>query len=215
MKTTNRPFSRGFTLVELLVVIAIIAILAILGTAATGRMRQSAMNVKCISQIKQCGAALMMMINERNGILETSVGGSVVKEFWPNKLAEGSYLGDQTLMKCPVGDAPSPPTGGWMWYTYGVRMRTNAAAFLIDGKYKIHTRMVESPSTYPLLMDSAFGANLQRGQQSFRVEYNGSEGGIAVRHSFRANVFFMDGHVGQLTQNEAKEIYGFTKFYQQ
>src|SRR5438034_9112528 len=70
---------RGFTLVELLVVIGIIAVLIAMLLPAINRARQQAASTQCQSNLRQCGLFLFMYANENKGFLPQCVLDSVAK----------------------------------------------------------------------------------------------------------------------------------------
>ncbi len=100
---------KGFTLVELLVVVAIIALLVSILLPALGSARKEAKNVVCMSNLRQWGLGYAMYL-EDNKQLFPSQFNIRLKHAWPELL--DTYIGaQQELYLCPEAVIPEDQSG--------------------------------------------------------------------------------------------------------
>jgi general secretion pathway protein G len=183
----------AFTLIELLVVIAIIAVLATLGYAAADSVIGKGHATKCLSNMRQIGAAMQMFVGDNDGTLPgTSHGVS-----WTNSL--GAYLGTNFIGKCPaVPEHRARVSYGW----------NDSLAPAGKGIRMIASR---TPSATMAV------AELATNQSSEHFHFAGGRGGAgritpnqfkaAVNvevHNGSANYLFVDGHAENLAWTEVQ-----------
>jgi prepilin-type N-terminal cleavage/methylation domain-containing protein len=152
---TPRP-RRGFTLVELLVVIGIIALLISILLPALNRARDTAIALKCQAQLRNFGQATAMYVNDNKGALPVwRVDAPVIPYDWSYRPINGgggpwpySYMQmlgayltrinsswdqNQEVFRCPSSD--SVPLGGsdsfmrtipYVTHAYSVRLTWGA-----------------------------------------------------------------------------------------
>src|SRR6266480_7790809 len=70
----NRTFSRGFTMIELLLVIAVIAVLATIAYPVFIGILERAKVVKDMNNLRQIGIATQLYMNDNDGVLFTAGG---------------------------------------------------------------------------------------------------------------------------------------------
>jgi prepilin-type N-terminal cleavage/methylation domain-containing protein/prepilin-type processing-associated H-X9-DG protein len=76
---------KGFTLVELLVVIGIIAVLISILLPSLNAARQSANSVKCLSNLRQLATGATMMAAERKGVIQPATANAWFMELDPQR----------------------------------------------------------------------------------------------------------------------------------
>ncbi len=110
--------ARGFTLIELLVVIAIIALLIGILLPALGTARESGRNIKCQSQIRGIGQALLAYANDYRGLFPPVMHDAPDREtgrlsmIWYDENRLGRYLPQIDGSNITEGNTRSNTVGG-------------------------------------------------------------------------------------------------------
>ncbi|HRJ74305.1 MAG TPA: prepilin-type N-terminal cleavage/methylation domain-containing protein [Terrimicrobiaceae bacterium] len=226
----NRP-DAAFTLLETLVVVGILLILIVLGTGPGLRMfTKNAAAAKCVSNLRQIGAAFQMYASDNNGQFPAIAGDSTAPTKdeqdgkgaqWDQELAP--FLGikesstkspmKNTVYYCPASEADPGYAGKavvLLSYTYNVNIgRSESGPGIRSGN-------AANPSTVMLLADLQLGSSTplhsyvpQTGQgRNNTIVFRPSTAYykfLADRHRGRMNMLFLDGHVDsrkRLVENE-------------
>jgi prepilin-type N-terminal cleavage/methylation domain-containing protein/prepilin-type processing-associated H-X9-DG protein len=209
---------RGFTLVELLVVIGIIALIVSMLLPAVNRARQQAIAVDCASQLKQLGIALQIYAENNKGLYPTWSGwqtypNSGVGEddtldlAWTEQLEPYYVKPDNVIYNCKAFPEmyrvnyflsarwtyQRDVAQGWGGPNRPLRRTDvrNSSEFIMSGD-----------TTQPLLYPPNFGTAGGKTQDDYdkddasqeAIVFRGMAGGINM-HRGGNNILFGDGHV--------------------
>jgi prepilin-type processing-associated H-X9-DG protein/prepilin-type N-terminal cleavage/methylation domain-containing protein len=190
----------GFTLVELMVVIGIVCVLAGLIGTAMQVMRARANSARCVSNLRQWGAALQLYDGDNAGYIPRR-GQGVQQLFqinrpddWFNALppymgmqsyqslvAQGRRpnAGDNSVFICPSATDPGAtyflPYGMNMYLSPWIRPQEHRITQIPNPEQLAF--MADAPGPYASTIPSTLPFS------------------VLARHSGRANVCFVDGHV--------------------
>jgi prepilin-type N-terminal cleavage/methylation domain-containing protein/prepilin-type processing-associated H-X9-DG protein len=210
---------KGFTLVELLVVIAAVAVLAALLLPALGRSKQSAQSAKCISNLRQFCLSAQMYWEDNSGVTFAyeEVATNNGELYWFGWIGNG-----------PEETRPFDPTPGALYSYMGAGVdlcpsfdytsslyKLKASVPTCDYGYNLSLSPIRQspanmknfgrPSALALLADAAqvntfeAPASVQHPmfEEWYYVNNDPSEPNGQFRHDQRANAVFCDGHVAR------------------
>ena len=162
----------AFTLAELLVVLAIVGVLAAISVPLYGRAAESGRAAKCVSNLRQLGAALGVYLGEHNLTMPTLVSGrtSVNEGAAAIDNTLDAYASNKAVFTCPSdrGEAAKSGTS----YYWNVALNGQSATGLNFFQEYNQTKI-------PILSDkAAYHPNLEN----------------------KVNLLYADGHAEKLGQ---------------
>lgn len=141
--------SRGFTLIELMVVIAVISILAALAVPVYNRTMATSRSAGCLANLRQLGAALSLYLGDHDFIMpnlqaaRTSTSDNV--PVIDNTLNQ--YATDPRVFACPADNQNLWQTQGTSYYWNSALDKQSVANLSFMG--------IQGASRIPILVDKA------------------------------------------------------------
>ena len=212
---------KGFTLVELLVVISITSLLMAILTVTLRTAREQARRIKCGSNLRQLGLGLTMYADGYDDWLPQAADHQNPEDPEKNWYRNSQFMSciglqpnpnGRSVITCPGHRDPDKNTADFMenndlgvWISYGMNVALGSSR--TDARKRRKRMQFKHPSLTMALMDAyAYGNAIgEVGGQACLAPCD------AYRHDEYALVVYLDGHTGQVKRYlvhscEAEEI---------
>lgn len=211
--------AKGFTLVELMIVVIIIAVLAVLSMFGFSKLRSSARGATCASNLRQIGAAMLAYAGDNNGQLpplEDRTGpNDNLRGIWPRIVADGGYL------PTVINSAGQSGCGAGVWacpdctivqQNYNGYGAAEGSVLKVkklstpNAPSSLRLSQIPEPERTWLVGDASNSADTKRGWYAVWSKPTSwtNSNRPAARHRDRVNVCMVDGHVESLTLEQLK-----------
>lgn len=198
---------RGFTLVELLVVIGVVAVLIGLLLPALSGAQRSARTLVCLSQLRQVGLAALKYAQDHGGQLPRSSHSSLARGVAPwgyalmPYLGRGPYTGPGAawdglfngLYRCPEDGRRAPWSYGLnVWFEL-TSPETGEVEGVPQGPVFLKLTAIPRPASTVMFGELGSGSMADHIMAHFWY-FGGATEVDTRRHGRRSNYLFVDGH---------------------
>lgn len=211
---------RGFTLIELIVVVGIVGLLAGLVFSSVSLVRETGRRTRCAANLGMMAKATLLYADEHGGRFPWAsrrVGGEFI--CWdfitdaqgvvrPGEMWNG--MGISSVLQCPsfAGGEANWQNNPYTGYNYNSSYIGKVEGD--PGKRRLPARLaeVEQPARTALFGDGEYSSGANKFMRAPRVDRQADANGKSVRlagtqgfrHRGKTNVAFCDGHVEALVQ---------------